>query len=208
MYRHDPPLRARSTYVIEPLLGVAEPHHAPGSGRRDVSAAEPALPHHRGEPWCGPRVSRELRTETTNNGAEPSRTASDARARRSPSTPASLTTTTARSIDTAPLLQRCRSGAPGDGHLVTFGAVSRHALRQTEPVLADLVWDFACRLRCGACTSETSHPAAYLRCIPPQARGSYQCGLCNDADDIISEPPRRAPLYAQPVMVRLAACAS
>jgi transposase len=56
VYRHDPPLRAWSTYVIEPLMVVAEPHHAPRRGRRDVSAAEPALPHHRGEPWCGPRV--------------------------------------------------------------------------------------------------------------------------------------------------------
>ena len=45
-----PSVLAQPMYVIEPLLVVAEPHHAPDSGRTDVSAAEPAHPHQPREP--------------------------------------------------------------------------------------------------------------------------------------------------------------
>jgi hypothetical protein len=45
-----PSTLAQPRYVIEPLMVVAEPHHAPDSGRTDVSAAEPALPHQQREP--------------------------------------------------------------------------------------------------------------------------------------------------------------
>ena len=44
VYRHDSQRAGESGYVIEPLMVVAGPHHAPASGRRDVSAAEPAHP--------------------------------------------------------------------------------------------------------------------------------------------------------------------
>jgi hypothetical protein len=53
-----PSTLAKPRYVIEPLMVVAEPHHAPDSGRTDVSAAEPALPHQQRGTWCGPRVPR------------------------------------------------------------------------------------------------------------------------------------------------------
>ena len=103
--RHDPPLLAWSTYVIEPLMVVAEPHHAPRRGRRDVSAAEPALPHQRGNLGADLAFARADNRNNSTTDAEPSRTASvRAHRRLTEHARRHSTTTTADSIDTAPLL--------------------------------------------------------------------------------------------------------
>jgi hypothetical protein len=117
-------------YVIEPLVVVAEPHHAPASGRTDVSAAEPALPHQ----------PREIGADLALNASQqPNRhhpldieqQLPHARARHQPHGRTSiLNTSRPASLDTAPLLHRCRSVRVAVAAALWFG--TRFGARLTE----------------------------------------------------------------------------